>query len=89
MYKYLPIATRGAVNGGSFLGFAEEGIFWVATPQLLARVKCAILRGTKKDSLQSKAQMGSAHTLGNRLTFSNIINHHDTAGMRLNAENRK
>lgn len=38
----LPISTHGAVNRGSFLGLAEEGIVWVATPQLLTRVKGAI-----------------------------------------------
>lgn len=55
VYKYLPIPTHGAIDGWSFLGLAEEGIVWVATPQLLTWVKCAILQGTERDSLQLKA----------------------------------
>lgn len=46
--KYLAVPAHGAIDGGSFLGFAEEGIVWMATPQLLARVKCAVLQGTDK-----------------------------------------
>lgn len=32
VFEYLPIPTHGAINGRSFLGLAEEGIVWVATP---------------------------------------------------------
>lgn len=48
----LSISTRGAVDGWSFLGLAEEGIVWVAAPELLTRVKGAILQGTKGELLK-------------------------------------
>lgn len=61
--KYLPIPTRGAVNGRSFLGLAEEWILWMATPQLLTWIKCAILQGTEKDRvLHLKVLPVDAHT---------------------------
>lgn len=61
--KYLPIPTHGAINGWSFLGLAEEGIVWMATPQLLAWIKCAILQGTEKDwVLHLKVLPINAHT---------------------------
>lgn len=49
--KYLSVPAHGAIDGGSFLGFAEEGIVWMATPQLLAWVKRAVLQGTDKNEV--------------------------------------
>lgn len=68
---YLPVPAHGAVDGGSFLGLAEEGIFWVAAPQLLAWVKCAVLqRGqTKTESCIAEGQrleLNSFHTATTR-----------------------
>lgn len=45
--EYLAISTRGAIDGWSFLGLAEEGIVWVAAPELFTWVKGAILQGTE------------------------------------------
>lgn len=48
MERYLSVPTHGAVDGRPFLGLAEEGIVWMAAPQLLARVKRAVLWDTER-----------------------------------------
>lgn len=48
MEQYLSVPTHGAVDGRPFLGLAEEGIVWMAAPQLLAGVKCAVLWDTER-----------------------------------------
>lgn len=48
MERYLSVPTHGAVDGRPFLGLAEEGIVWMAAPQLLAWVKRAVLWDTER-----------------------------------------
>lgn len=52
--QYLSIPTHGAVDGRPLLGLAEEGIVWMATPQLLAWVKRAVLWDTERGGVSGK-----------------------------------
>lgn len=82
MEEYLSIPTHGAVDGRPFLGLAEEGIVWMAAPQLLAWVKRAVLwdtdRGSTSEGSPEKTKVqGETHEITRQ------------PGVRLNTTSRK
>lgn len=81
MEQYLSVPTHGAVDGRPFLGLAEEGIVWMAAPQLLAGVKCAVLWDTERGGASEESPENVKRNKNPRRRLPLVrYNHHETAG---------